>query len=62
MVALREPGLLGCVLSGAGPSVLVFYLRGCERVCNRLPEIFARHGHSSEILWTEVARQGYEVG
>ena len=33
IVKLRAPGLLGCALSGAGPSVLVFYERGYEPVC-----------------------------
>jgi homoserine kinase len=61
MVALRETGLLGCVLSGAGPSVLVFYLRGCEGVCEHVRGIFARHGHASEVLWTRVAENGYEL-
>jgi homoserine kinase len=61
MVGLREAGLLGCVLSGAGPSVLVFYLRGCEGVCELVREIFARHGHASEIWWTRVAEEGYEL-
>jgi homoserine kinase len=61
MVGLRAAGLLGCVLSGAGPSVLVFYLRGCEGVCELVREVFARHGHASEILWTRVAQRGYEL-
>ena len=30
ILKLRAPGLLGCVLSGAGPSILVFYERGSE--------------------------------
>jgi homoserine kinase len=61
MVALRAPGLLGCVLSGAGPSVLVFYLRGSEGVCETVRKIFLRHGHAAEILWTSVAESGYEI-
>jgi homoserine kinase len=61
MVALRAPGLLGCVLSGAGPSVLVFYLRGCEGVCEMVRGIFVTHGHRAEILWTSVAASGYEL-
>ena len=61
MVALRAPGLLGCVLSGAGPSVLVFYLRGSEHVCGLVLDIFKRHRHASEILWTCVADCGYEL-
>jgi homoserine kinase len=61
MVGLRAPGLLGCVLSGAGPSVLVFYVRGCERVCELVRGIFEKHGHGASILWTAVAQNGYEL-
>ncbi len=57
---LRAPGLLGCALSGAGPSVLVFFERGSERVCGLIPPIFARHGRRCEILWTGVPARGYE--
>jgi homoserine kinase len=49
------------VLSGAGPSILVFYERGCEQVCDLPRQVFALHGHASEICWTEVAAQGYEL-
>lgn len=61
MVKLRAPGLLGCALSGAGPSVLVFYEKGYEGVCGLIREIFAIRGHLSEILWPEIARCGYEL-
>ncbi|MGA2599332.1 MAG: homoserine kinase [Bryobacteraceae bacterium] len=61
MVRLRAPGLLGCVLSGAGPSVLVFYEKGCEQVCDLVRQIFAFHGHQSDILWAHIADRGYEV-
>jgi homoserine kinase len=57
---LRAPGLLGCALSGAGPSVLVFYERGCENVCELVRQAFRLRGHDSEVLWTEVADHGYE--
>ena len=57
---LRAPGLLGCALSGAGPSVLVFYERGYEGVCDLVRQVFRLHGHDSEVLWTEVADHGYE--
>ncbi len=50
MVKLRAPGLLGCALSGAGPSILVFYERGSEQVCDLVRQIFALHGHKSETL------------
>jgi homoserine kinase len=61
MVKLRAPGLLGCALSGAGPSILVFYERGSEEVCDLVRQIFAAHGHQSETLWVRIAECGYEL-
>ena len=61
MVRLRAPGLLGCTLSGAGPSVLVFYEKGSEQVCGLVRQIFALHGRQSETLWVEVAADGYQL-
>jgi homoserine kinase len=61
ILRLRAPGLLGCALSGAGPSVLVFYERGFESACEFVRRIFARHGHQSEILWASIATRGYEL-
>lgn len=59
IIQLRAPGLLGCALSGAGPSILVFYERGQERVCELIRAVFEKHGHRSEVLWTELAGDGY---
>ena len=61
MVKLRAPGLLGCALSGAGPSVLVFYEKGCEQVCDLVRQIFALHGRAAETLWVEISKHGYEL-
>lgn len=61
ILKLRAPGLLGCVLSGAGPSILVFYERGCEGVCDLVRQVFALHGRASEILWTSIPDHGYEI-
>jgi homoserine kinase len=61
ILKLRAPGLLGCALSGAGPSVLVFFERGYEGVCDIVRQIFALHGHSSEALHTGIAAHGFEV-
>ena len=58
---LRAPGLLGCALSGAGPSIVVFYERGREEVCELVRRVFASHGRGSEILWTEAAACGYQL-
>jgi len=61
ILKLRAPGLLGSVLSGAGPSILVFYERGYESVCDLVRQIFRLHGHESEVLLTEIPDQGYEL-
>ena len=50
ILKLRAPGLLGCALSGAGPSILVFFERGYEQVCDLVRQVFALHGHASEVL------------
>lgn len=60
ILTLRAPGLLGCALSGAGPSVLVFHERGFEDVCDLVRQIFAAHGCQSEVLARSVARRGFE--
>jgi homoserine kinase len=61
ILKLRAPGLLGCALSGAGPSVLVFYEKGRDEVCDLVRQIFALHGHLSEVLHTAIADKGYEL-
>lgn len=61
MVQLRAPGLLGCALSGAGPSILVFYEKDYAEVCDLVRQIFAAHGHQSEILRVRIAERGYEL-
>jgi homoserine kinase len=61
ILKLRAPGLLGCALSGAGPSILVFYERGYETVCDLVRQVFALHGRNAEVLNAQVASQGYEL-
>lgn len=61
ILKLRAPGLLGCALSGAGPSIIVFYERGSEQVCDLIRQIFALHGRQSEILRAQIAQRGYEL-
>src|SRR5271154_1465358 len=48
VTGLRAPGLLGCALSGAGPSILVFYERGREEVCELARSVFASNGRGAE--------------
>ena len=61
ILRLRAPGLLGCTLSGAGPSVLVWYETGFEEVCNHVQRIFAMHKHQSIVFHASIAREGYTI-
>src|SRR3989454_4370705 len=61
ILKLRAPGLLGCALSGAGPSIIVFYERGCEQVCDLVRQVLALHGHTSEALLAAVAEHGFTL-
>ena len=61
ILKLRAPGLLGCALSGAGPSIVIFFERGSENVCDLVRQIFALHGHQSETLVSYIAPQGFEL-
>jgi homoserine kinase len=59
MLEVQQPGLLGCALSGAGPSVLVFYERGSESVTKLFEDLFARYGATSVTYFTDIQRSGY---
>ena len=61
ILRLRAPGLLGCALSGAGPSILVFFERGYESVCDLVRQIFQLHGHESETLHCSIPERGFEL-
>jgi homoserine kinase len=61
ILELRAPGLLGCALSGAGPSVVVFYERGHDDVTARVQDCFLARGHASEVLPAPIAQSGYTV-
>ena len=61
IIGLRATGLLGCALSGAGPSILVFHERGYEKVCELVRHVFLKHGRHSEIACRSVSAHGYCV-
>ncbi len=61
IIKLRTTGLLGCALSGAGPSILVFYERGYEQVCQAVQHIFRKHEKESEVILAELAVNGCEL-
>lgn len=61
ILKLRAPGLLGCALSGAGPSIVVFYERGCEQVCDLVRQVLTLHGRRSEALLAPIAEHGFTL-
>lgn len=61
MLSIKEEGLLGCALSGAGPSVLIFYQRGHEKVTRAFEKIFRSNGSSACTYFTEIQRCGYTL-
>src|SRR5947209_5052283 len=61
ILKLRAPGLLGCALSGAGPSIIVFYERGFEQVCDLVRQVLALHGHKSEVLLAPIDEHGFTL-
>jgi homoserine kinase len=60
VLGLRLPGLLGCVLSGAGPSVLVFFEKGHESICTRVAALIESRGPRVQTMITSVAPHGLE--
>ena len=58
---LKRAGLLGCALSGAGPSILVFYERGYEQVCDLVRQVLALHDRKCEIFRPEIAQHGFSI-
>jgi homoserine kinase len=61
MLRLKIPGLLGCALSGAGPSVLVFLERGQEKATEEIEAIFQQYGHSAKTYFTDIQRDGFAL-
>ncbi len=61
ILSLKAPGLLGCALSGAGPSVLVLYEPGADEAIEAVQKTFADHGQSSEAIRTTIDRNGLQV-
>ncbi len=59
ILRLKVPGLLGCALSGAGPSVLVFFERGRREITSVIENTFRSHGHHSHTYFTEIQREGF---
>ena len=58
---LRAPGLLGCAMSGAGPSMLVLFETGHEDVVDLAVAEFERAGKRAEAMFPQIDRDGLTV-
>lgn len=58
---LQMPGLLGCALSGAGPSILVLYETGSDETVDAVVEAFGKAGRTAEAFRTKIDRSGLQV-
>ncbi len=58
---LRLPALLGCALSGAGPSMLVLFDAGHEEVVEAVRQEFVKAGCEADVLFPAIDRQGLKV-
>jgi homoserine kinase len=61
ILKLQAPGLFGCCLSGAGPSVLVFHDAKRPEAAELVRDVFAKSGRASEVLATAIDREGYTL-
>jgi len=61
ILSLRMPGLLGCALSGAGPSILVLYQTGRDQTVDAVVNAFEKAGQSAEAFRIAIDRDGLQV-
>ena len=57
----RMDGLIGCVLSGAGPAVLAFYQPGAEHVCEAVRDIVTGGCDRAQMLYAAVSLCGFTL-
>ena len=60
ILELRAPGLLGCAMSGAGPSMLVFFESGRQDVVELVADEFRKKGKQAEAMFPEIDRDGLQ--
>lgn len=58
ILALRADGLLGCAISGAGPSILVMHESGHAGVCRLVEAVFNQQGHQTTVFHAGIDEDG----
>lgn len=57
----RHPGLLGALLSGAGPTLLAIARHSEEQIANALTDEFRRNGTATQTLFLEADNRGAQL-
>lgn len=58
ILALRAEGLLGCAISGAGPSILVIHESSHAEVCDLVRAVFRAQGHETSVFHAGIDEDG----
>lgn len=58
ILALRAKGLLGCAISGAGPSILVIHESDHAEVCDLVEAVFHEQGHRTTVFHAGIDEDG----
>jgi homoserine kinase len=58
ILALRADGLLGCAISGAGPSILVIHESNHAEVCELVQAVFRTHSHETTVFHAGIDEDG----
>lgn len=58
ILALRAEGLLGCAISGAGPSILVIHESDHADVCELVRNVFHKRGHHTSVFHAGIDEVG----
>ncbi len=61
ILELRTDGLLGCAISGAGPSILVIHESRHASVCDLVQDVFRKHGHETSVFHAGIDEEGLQL-
>ncbi|MBS3976911.1 MAG: homoserine kinase [Syntrophomonadaceae bacterium] len=61
VIAAKAAGALGCVLSGAGPTLIAFAEERCRQIANAMSDTFIKHGVDCSVRELAPSSLGAEL-
>jgi homoserine kinase len=61
ILELRAEGMLGCAISGAGPSILVIHESDRAEVCELVRDVFRSKGHETSVFHAGIDEDGLVI-